>query len=142
MDKHYYYSDGTTSSSYIYSKMLHRVDGGPAVEYADGSREWWVDGNLHRVDGPAYEGADGSRQWWVDGKRHRVDGPAYEGADGSREWWVDGKLHRVDGPAYEGADGSRQWWVGGERLSEEQFEKHPARLRYLIEKSINEELSR
>jgi hypothetical protein len=49
-------------------------------------------------------------------------------------------LHRVDGPAYEGADGSRGWWVGGERLSEEQFEKHPARLRYLIEKSIEEEL--
>jgi hypothetical protein len=112
----YYYSDGTTSSSYIYSKMLHRVDG-PAVEWADGSRGWWVDG-----------------------KRHRVDGPAYEGADGSREWWVDGKLHRVDGPAYEGADGSREWWMDGKRLSEEQFEKHPARLRYLIEKSIEEEL--
>jgi hypothetical protein len=90
----YYYSDGTTSSGYNHNKTLHRVDG-----------------------------------------------PAYEGADGSRSWWVDGKLHRVDGgPAVEWADGTRSWYVDGKRLSEKQFEKHPARLRYLIEKSIEEEL--
>ena len=45
---------------------------------------------LHRLDGPAVEWADGSKAWWVDGKRHRLDGPAYEYADGHKSWWVDG----------------------------------------------------
>jgi hypothetical protein len=45
----------------------------------------------HRLDGPAIEYADGSRTWWVDGKRHRIDGPAIEYADGGKEWWVNGK---------------------------------------------------
>jgi hypothetical protein len=84
---------------------LHRTDG-PAVEWPDGTREWWVDGKLHRVDGPASDWPNGYREWWVDGKKHRVDGPAVEWPDGRREWWVDGKLHSkwgralgVDGPA-------------------------------------------
>jgi len=75
----------------------------------------------HRLDGPAVEYADGTKVWWVDGKRHRLDGPAVEWADGSKEWWVDGKLHRLDGPAYEGANGSKFWYVEGKLLSEEQF---------------------
>lgn len=46
----------------------HRLDG-PAVEYAGGTKVWWVKGKLHRLDGPAIEGADGSKAWWVDGKK-------------------------------------------------------------------------
>ena len=38
----------------------HREDG-PAVEYADGSKEWYLNGKLHREDGPACEYADGSK---------------------------------------------------------------------------------
>jgi len=49
-------------------------------------------GELHRVDGPAIEWADGTRAWWLDGKLHRVDGPAVERADGSCEYWLDGEL--------------------------------------------------
>jgi hypothetical protein len=45
---------------------LHRVDG-PAVEYAGGGREWWVEGKLHRVDGPAIEYAGGEREWFLTG---------------------------------------------------------------------------
>jgi hypothetical protein len=40
---------------------------GPAIDWADGSKEWYVDGKLHRLDGPAREGADGTKSWWVDG---------------------------------------------------------------------------
>ena len=47
--------------------QLHRVDG-PAVEWPDGTREWWVNGQLHRVDGPAIVRANGTRAWFVDGK--------------------------------------------------------------------------
>jgi hypothetical protein len=123
----------------------HRTDG-PAIEWADGGREWWIDnkrhrtdgpacewingskswyagGERHRTDGPACEWADGSREWWADGKRHRTDGPAYEYVDGSKAWWVDGKFHRTDGPAIERADGSKEWWVDDKRYSKEKFDK-------------------
>jgi hypothetical protein len=46
---------------------------------------------LHRLDGPAVERANGSKSWFVDGKRHRLDGPAVEDANGDKAWWVDGK---------------------------------------------------
>ena len=45
---------------------------------------------LHRIDGPAVERADGSKFWYVDGKCHRLDGPAVEWADGYKAWYVDG----------------------------------------------------
>jgi hypothetical protein len=48
---------------------LHRVDG-PAVEYSDGDKEWYLDGKLHRVDGPAIEYSDGDTEWYLDGKEY------------------------------------------------------------------------
>ena len=45
-------------------KILHR-DEGPAVEYADGDKAWWLNGKCHREDGPAYEGADGYKEWYL-----------------------------------------------------------------------------
>lgn len=52
--------------------QLHREDG-PAVEWEDGTRMWFLDELLHREDGPAVEGADGSLQWFLDGKRLSED---------------------------------------------------------------------
>jgi hypothetical protein len=101
---------------------LHRVDG-PAIEWADGYRSWWVDGKRHRTDGPAYEGPNGRRAWWVDGKRHRTDGPAIEYENGTREWWLNGKRHRVDGPAVEWPDGTREWWLNGKFIKGERRAK-------------------
>ena len=49
-------------------EKLHR-EGGPAVEYAHGTKEWWKENQLHREDGPAYEGSDGKKQWWLNGKK-------------------------------------------------------------------------
>jgi hypothetical protein len=46
--------------------IRHRIDG-PAIEYADGSKAWYVNGKLHRTDGPAIAYADGDKVWWVDG---------------------------------------------------------------------------
>jgi len=76
---------------------------------------------LHRLDGPAFEYIDDGKVWWVDGKRHRLDGPAVEYADGYKAWYVDDKRHRLDGPAIEWADGSKAWYVDGEELTEKQF---------------------
>lgn len=46
---------------------FHYLDG-PAVEWTDGSKWWFVNDNLHRLDGPAIEEADGRKEWWVNGK--------------------------------------------------------------------------
>jgi hypothetical protein len=111
-DKYYYKDKAMT--------MLHRTDG-PAVEYTNGYKAWWVDGKRHRLDGPAFEWFDGHKEWYVDGKRHRLNGPAYERANGYKAWYVDDKLHRTDGPAIERVDGSKAWYVDGKELTEKQF---------------------
>ena len=83
---------------------------------------WYNDKEqLHRLDGPAVEYADGAKVWYVEDKRHRLDGPAVEYADGSKTWYVEDKRHRLDGPAMECADGSKAWWVNGKPLTEEEF---------------------
>jgi hypothetical protein len=83
---------------------------------------WYNDKDQrHRLDGPAIEWANGSKAWWVDGKYHRLDGPAYDGFDGSKSWYVNGKRHRLDGPAYIYADGYKGWFVDGKELTEEEF---------------------
>ena len=61
------------------------------LEYADGTKTWYLNGELHRKDGPAIEGADGTEEWWLNGKRHREDGPAIEYADSTEEWWLNGE---------------------------------------------------
>ena len=47
---------------------------------------------LHREDGPAVEGANGSKYWCLNGKRHREDGPAIEYVGGTKEWFLNDKL--------------------------------------------------
>jgi len=93
--------------------QLHREDG-PAIEQEDGNKEWWRDGQLHREDGPAVEHAEGDKEWYRDGQLHREDGPAVMHVDGYKEWYRDGLRHREDGPAVECADGTEQWWLNGE----------------------------
>ena len=90
----------------------------------------WIDNDgyptrnkLHREDGPAIEYADGFKYWYLNGKRHREDGPAAEYIDGSKEWYRNGELHREDGPAIEYADGSKSWYLNSIPLTEEKFNK-------------------
>jgi endo-1,4-beta-mannosidase len=104
------------------TKKLHREDG-PAYEWADGTKQWYLNGQWHREDGPAYEDADGTKFWCLNDKLHREDGPAYEGADGTKEWYLNGKLHREDGPAIERARGTKYWYLNGKNLTEEEFNK-------------------
>ena len=88
-----------------------------------GSKEWYLNGKLHREDGPAVEGAYGSKYWYLNGQRHREDGPAIEDADGSKYWWLNGKLHREDGPALNHLYGSKEWYLDGFRYTEKEFNK-------------------
>ena len=63
--------------------------------------------------------ADGTKQWRLNGKLHREDGPAVECASGTKEWFLHGKYHREDGPAHEWGDGHKQWYLHGELIHPE-----------------------
>ena len=80
-----YYKPGTD--------ILHR-EVGPAVEWADGTKHWCINGILHREDGPAVDCPKGVNSrymaWFVNGKKHREDGPAVEWDDGTKHWYING----------------------------------------------------
>ena len=40
---------------------LHRENGLPAIEWANGDKEWFLNGKLHRENGPAVESANGTK---------------------------------------------------------------------------------
>jgi len=85
----------------------------------NGDRVWRnEEGQIHRTSGPAIECADGAREWWLNDQPHRADGPAYEKTDGTKVWFKNGQVHREDGPAIENADGSRKYWLNNEEWSE------------------------
>ena len=73
------------------------------------SKQWWINGKLHREEGPAFIEYSKSGEieyvaWWLNGKRHRTDGPAmlkyYESGEiQHEEWYLNDELHREDGPA-------------------------------------------
>ena len=58
----------------------------------EGTRHWRNEaGQLHREDGPAVEWANGTKHWYLNGLRHREDGPAIEWADGTKFWYLNDK---------------------------------------------------
>ena len=81
----------------------------------------YLEGKLHRTDGPAIEYADGHKEWYINGKRHREDGPAVEYFNGDKLWYINGQLHRTDGPAIEFANGYKEWWINGVRYSRTEY---------------------
>lgn len=91
----------------------------------NGNRFWKNEaGQLHRTDGPAIEFANGNKEWYIDGICHREDGPAVEWADGSLFWYLHGNCHRKDGPAVEWAYCDREWWVYGIRFNRYDYLSH------------------
>jgi hypothetical protein len=74
-----------------------------------GTKEYYLNDQLHRIDGPAIEWIDGRKEWYYLGVIHRIGGPAAEYPNGDKGWYVNGELHRMDGPAAEFIDG-RKWW--------------------------------
>ena len=69
--------------------IRHR-ENGPAIQYADGTKFWFQNGQCHRTDGPAIEWSYGTKSWCQNGQYHRTDGPAIERADGYKFWYIDG----------------------------------------------------
>jgi len=50
-----------------------------------------------KKDGPAIEDANGTKEWFLNGKRHREDGPAVEYANGDKLWFLNGKPFSKEG---------------------------------------------
>ena len=111
------YLDG---AKYWYLNGEHHRTDGPAIELANGSKSWFMNGFLHRTDGPAIEFAAGRKEWYLNDRLHRTDGPAIEDTNGSKSWFMNGFLHRTDGPAIEDADGSKEWYLSGKRLTKQE----------------------
>ena len=59
----------------------------------DSGNKFWHNshGQQHREDGPAVEWSNGGKAWYINGFRHREDGPAIECANGYRFWFINGK---------------------------------------------------
>ena len=100
---------------------LHR-ENGPAIEYEDGSKEYYQKGLLHREDGPARveitdNVAVSYAEYRIRGELHREDGPAIERDTGEKEYYRHGKLHREDGPAIERPDGTKEYYMNGEKTT-------------------------
>ena len=70
---------------------------------------------------PSIEYSNGAKEWYKEGNHHREDGPACEYADGNKYWYKDGNLHREDGPAIEWTNGTKSWYLNGVKLSEQEF---------------------
>ena len=84
--------------------------------------EWFnLEDLRHRENGPAIEYADGYKAYYINGKRHREDGPAIELSNGNKYFYINGKFHREDGPAVEWANGDKAYYINGKYLTEEEF---------------------
>jgi hypothetical protein len=99
----------------------------------NGDREWFQNGERHRLDGPACEYVNGGKFWYQNGKHHRLDGPAIEWSDGEKYWYQNDKLHRLDGPAIEGANGYKAWCIDGKKLTEEEFNNRNNKVEVTLE---------
>jgi hypothetical protein len=124
--------DGFGDKRWKLNGKLHN-ENGPAVEFSDGTRVWYIHDLCHREERdpetglilPAVEWSDGSRDWYYYGKTHRneidpktgLSLPAMTFLDGSKYWYIHGVRHCEDGPAVVLPDNRTQYWFNGRHLS-------------------------
>ena len=65
-------------------KYYVTVDGASTTRWYKDA-EWCI---RHRENGPAIEYSNGDRVWYQNGQRHRIDGPAVVYANGSKAWYI------------------------------------------------------
>ena len=77
----------------------------------------WLNGQYHRINNPAIEYANGDKFWYYEGQLHRPlgEGPAIEFANGTKYWYYEEQLHRPlgEGPAIEYANGEKELLSNG-----------------------------
>ena len=120
----------------IYTTILEsKKDSGPPYIRinSQGDKFYYKDKKrtiLYREDGPAVEYHNGGKAWYINGKYHRTDGPAIESPYGYKAWYIDDKRHRLDGPAIERTFGINEWYINGVELTEEEFNAYLANKKY------------
>ena len=101
---------------YSFTLRNHRLKG-PAIEHADGTKEWWKKGKRHRSQKmPVIEYSNGTKEWYsfVSQRLNRgFDLPAVEYSNGDKEWWQHGVRHRLTGPAVIYGN-KKYWFINGE----------------------------
>jgi hypothetical protein len=63
-------------------KVYKEIDAYGNIRYRNEKRQ------LHRTDGPAIEWTDGSKEWYINNQQHRLDGPAREWPTGHKFWYI------------------------------------------------------
>jgi hypothetical protein len=114
------------------------------AEYPNGYKEWYKEGEYHRLDGPAIELPDGTKLWYKEGELHRLDGPAVEYPSGEKHWYKEGKQHREGGPAVEYPDGYKAWYKEGKfyKITYPDIEFPIGRKEWYSEKEFKAEIER
>jgi hypothetical protein len=74
------------------TELEFRIKESRMIEYSNGSKAWWKNHRLHRLDGPAFIYGNGDKVWYIDGKIHRTDGPAVEYVSGEKYWFLNDEL--------------------------------------------------
>src|SRR4051812_21269895 len=58
-----------------------------------GTKRWTNEkGFYHRLDGPACEYLNGNKFWYMNGQFHHINGPAVELYNRTKHWYVNGNL--------------------------------------------------
>jgi hypothetical protein len=87
-DTKLWYTDGVLIKKYDGKETTYYNPGsGPTVVHDDGTKEWRVNGELHRDnDLPAVEYANGDRAWYTRGEHARKGAPPFVYANGDKRW--------------------------------------------------------
>ena len=102
---------------------------------------WYKDDKIHREDGPAIEYNNGCKEWWFNGNQ-TLEANIYEFTSASGRYvledktimyFKEGLAHNENGPAIEGED-FKEWWINGKKLTEQEFKE------YIVKKNLHEKL--
>jgi len=111
------------TNGFVGVRMLNCIKSVMKVDSV-GNKKWKLpNGDFHREgDLPAIEWTDGSREWWINGFKHRENNkPAVILVSWYKAWFLNGKHHRTNGAAIEWSDGSKEWYLEGVQYSEEEY---------------------
>ena len=85
----------------------------------DGNKLYLNDeGKLHRLDGPAFEYSDGSKLWYINGICHQNIDPSYEYLDGTKQWFFKGQSHRIGGSFNSAGE---YWYIHGKKYTKRKY---------------------
>lgn len=65
----------------------------------------------------------GTKRWYSNNKLHRINGPAIKYKDGRSCWCVNDELHRINGSAIENLDGIEWFYFYGIHYSNLEYQQ-------------------